>query len=778
VQAKRSLAMLAAAALVLLILPMPPGQATTCPPGDSAPPRVKSAYTPRTVELSTSEARQAFWTGTFLLNATVEDDRETALVWMEFYDIDSEWVFSIILGNKKVLSKNATREVSHWSKVVSILDEKDIVEGDYEVTVRAHDACLNVYVTEEGKIPSMAVDPGDGEYPLPAYPGTALNPSEPGLRLRGYEDKPIPDPLPLGPGEFLQLNISSGRLREATYEVHFRPGMFTTEQPLKSPYSLGQELLLNGTQDVIFRAHSRLLDEGTFELVVRNVTVDTQAPKVVKIRAPAEKYAGIPFPLAVDMWDEFETQLTLRAVGDPLGSMVDVNSADRGLPLVPLDTAAVRWLDMDDDLKLSNADTVFLDIEEPLRRVSVGDVILTGPLAGTLVDGTHPDLGKALTTPANKPRIGYMEGRADGVYGAEDLVIIDDAGGTGVDVGKLSRFDVYISGARLGRFATATEAASEVRPIQHNILGLWAYRDLDGSGTLNKGDAVYLASGANVAPGDIRIVPAFTGLDLKASGPRGSYTYDLTVTLPEARDYKLTLEIRDRLGNTHVSSHDLTVQPTYTQFKFPKLEVLTKNPLAGQKVEFLAVVNQTDGVGTLPIRMVYEGGGNQGVREANATLKTLVETRYNATFLPAQKHNLSATIAVPEGVAVRPGSMMERQVQFEVFFGRVDSGPDSYYIRASNKVPLPGSAVLNPGGGVKELVYDLWPVAEGARTVYVFNATSGQLKWDPFQKNAAGEAVTVAQPTTEPKDKDSPNLPFMALLVAVGVAVLLRRRGA
>ncbi len=140
----------------------------------------------------------------------------------------------------------------------------------------------------------------------------------------------------------------------------------------------------------------------------------------------------------------------LRLVGPAgyaAGSEVRAAATDFGIPLTSLTSthpASLQFYDAAGDDGFSRADTLYVSLDGDAARIEVGDLILSGPEAGTLVDSSNPSLVNRLQ--GYDGSLGFLDADADGIYSAGDVMFLDSdqdgwvtvadvrlAGGSGTD---------------------------------------------------------------------------------------------------------------------------------------------------------------------------------------------------------------------------------------------------------------------------------------------------------------------------------------------------------
>lgn len=188
-------------------------------------------------------------------------------------------------------------------------------------------------------------------------------------------------------------------------------------------------------------------------------------------------------------------------VDGPLGSQVGSGDADAGLDGVALG-GQLAYLDMDGDQAFTPGDFLFYDLDGSQQgTVSVGDVYLTGPAAGTVVTSASSIISRSLTTLSGTWGI---DDRDDNGFDAGDPVVVD-----GDDDGRLSVADVRVGVTTAGQFGTWIPADADrvTRPlVTGDLPDTFVISDTDEDGKVDPGEPVHLSrSATKVQAGSIRL---------------------------------------------------------------------------------------------------------------------------------------------------------------------------------------------------------------------------------------------------------------------------------
>ena len=126
-----------------------------------------------------------------------------------------------------------------------------------------------------------------------------------------------------------------------------------------------------------------------------------------------------------------------------LGSTVASGDADHGKSAASLD-ATLSFHDKDADGSVDPGETVYLDLDDASTgEVSIGDVILSGAGAGTIIDAGHDALEDPLTVVPGS--LAAWDAQGDDRYSAGDAVYLDSDDDATISIGdlKLSRHASY-----------------------------------------------------------------------------------------------------------------------------------------------------------------------------------------------------------------------------------------------------------------------------------------------------------------------------------------------
>lgn len=118
------------------------------------------------------------------------------------------------------------------------------------------------------------------------------------------EVKPAADPIRLGPGDAIEIEVAEEFLRAVTVQYAGLP------QPLKlaAPYRLGVDALGEGVSEVTFKASDRA---GQTAVSVVTVDRDTVTP-LLNVSVPEVGYVGVPFAILANTTER--SQMTVRLV--------------------------------------------------------------------------------------------------------------------------------------------------------------------------------------------------------------------------------------------------------------------------------------------------------------------------------------------------------------------------------------------------------------------------------------------------------------------------------
>lgn len=145
-------------------------------------------------------------------------------------------------------------------------------------------------------------------------------------------------------------------------------------------------------------------------------------------------------------------------IGRPADDQVRFTDGDVGKATVPLD-APLGYVDAEADGTFSGLghDTLYADLDAD-GTVSLGDLMLSGILAGTFVQAKDANLGQTLVPAAGTFR--FVDATGSGTYALGDAVVYDDPSGLGdANAGQLTAGDVAMANlAASGRPAEAVTA--------------------------------------------------------------------------------------------------------------------------------------------------------------------------------------------------------------------------------------------------------------------------------------------------------------------------------
>lgn len=199
---------------------------------------------------------------------------------------------------------------------------------------------------------------------------------------------------------------------------------------------------------------------------------------------------------------EGDARIANPTTGDAF-TKVDDGDADVGRDTSSLD-GTVRYFDKDRSGAFSAGDLLYVDLAGSNDGdASVGDVILAGPGAGTLVDSDHDQLGYSLRDLDTTPTFGFYDEGDDGDYDAEDAPVLD------VDAdGYLAVGDVRLAatdGGDGGTIADLRDADVTYRLEGFDDDWTFQHRDPETDETFSGSEAAYLTSGTKIARFAVRL---------------------------------------------------------------------------------------------------------------------------------------------------------------------------------------------------------------------------------------------------------------------------------
>lgn len=195
---------------------------------------------------------------------------------------------------------------------------------------------------------------------------------------------PAGDPIHLGPGSVITVDVGEPFLRRVTYSFTGLPAPLD----LPFPYVLPEAALPEGISSLTIKATDRTGHETTSTIAVDR---DTQAPTLTVV-APDLVYAGVPFDLGLDITERSAHTIRLDANGTLLSFEVPAGSATLGkvtnLQLTAPDlgnmTVQVRVNDtMGNEVVLVRQFTAV----EPVTDLQVTAVRLTSPFTAISREG-------------------------------------------------------------------------------------------------------------------------------------------------------------------------------------------------------------------------------------------------------------------------------------------------------------------------------------------------------------------------------------------------------
>lgn len=182
---------------------------------------------------------------------------------------------------------------------------------------------------------------------------------------------------------------------------------------------------------------------------------------------------------------------------------IGAGADDTGLELTSL-SGELGYFDIDRNGYLSAGDAVYFDHDGSGEgQVSLRDVILTGPNAGSLVTSGNDRFGNGLESLSTDHDLGYHDEDDDGDYDTEDGAVIDlDADGW------VSVSDVRLTDTSGGDGGTLVEATDDdVTFALEDFSDTWGFehRDPDGDDAFDTSEAAYITTGDSVATFAIRV---------------------------------------------------------------------------------------------------------------------------------------------------------------------------------------------------------------------------------------------------------------------------------
>jgi MYXO-CTERM domain-containing protein len=266
--------------------------------------------------------------------------------------------------------------------------------------------------------------------------------------------------------------------------------------------------------------------------------------------------------------------------------------------------------------------------------------------------------------------------------------------------------------------------------------------------------------------------------ELTVSG-RSATTVNRTSTfrlLPtEGDSLTIVVEAIDRVGNRALAAHDIRLEPPIVDAKAVSLAAETPAPFFVQDpVRLVAVVQQVDGVATLPLTVTLAAAGQSASFVPSVAPGSSGSVTWTAD-LPGGMHEVVATVAAPATANETDPANQEARLAIEVFLGGIQVNGKHFVIRASDR-GLP-TAALEFGS---TRTYPLKIVDQGSGVAYQFTAGGNQTYvWDPLDPvqdlREDEEESESSSSTADSKGAAAPGL-VMALLVVALAALAQRRR--
>lgn len=253
-------------------------------------------------------------------------------------------------------------------------------------------------------------------------------------------------------------------------------------------------------------------------------------------------------------------------------------------------------------------------------------------------------------------------------------------------------------------------------------------------------------------------------------------TTTFTLVASEGESLTIVVEAIDRVGNRAVAARDIRLEPPIVDAKAVSLVAETPAPFFVQDpVRLVAVVQQVDGVATLPLTVTLAAAGQSASFVPSIAPGANGSVTWTAD-LPGGVHEVVATVAAPATANETDPTNQESRLTIEVFLGGIQVNGKHFVIRASDK-GLPAAAV--EFGSTRS--YPLKIVDQGSGVAYQFTAAGNQTHvWDPLDPvqdlREDEEESESSSSTADSKGAAAPGL-VMALLV-VALAALSQRRKA
>jgi hypothetical protein len=243
------------------------------------------------------------------------------------------------------------------------------------------------------------------------------------------------------------------------------------------------------------------------------------------------------------------------------------------------------------------------------------------------------------------------------------------------------------------------------------------------------------------------------------------------VVTPDALgNLSYVLRAIDALGNEASLLVTIPIEEPFTDLAITAARLDPAGPLLlGDAAQLQVTVAQEDGVMPVAAQLFLEGAPIANATLAAGAKQVLSHPVTLALGINTFHLTLDNLTAVPELNATDQAF----NLSVEVFLGRVLSDQGTYHIRGDNR-GLPSVAVSESGA-----TYALRLEDEGTRTVYAFNATGGELHWDPQNRvtDLRTPESSSSSSTTPSDDKLAP-IPgsVWVILVLAALAVARRRR--
>lgn len=238
----------------------------------------------------------------------------------------------------------------NWSAELAV-DDPDIVEGSWDVSVEAFDANGLVTALE-------AADP---------LVFTADDDDAPELNLVGGGTS-----ARIGVSEDVRINVTDATLQRVTYQIAGMPA----QAALPAPYILDGSSFSEGTQSVTFRAYDRA---GHSSSLIVAVEKDTVAPTVVTA-LPGMVYAHVPVDVIVSVEETSAYEVQLSFDGEVQRATGAAGGGQHALEILTNRTGNVTFaLSVVDAFDNVEFFTQTFQVAVPSTDSEITDVVRTAP---------------------------------------------------------------------------------------------------------------------------------------------------------------------------------------------------------------------------------------------------------------------------------------------------------------------------------------------------------------------------------------------------------------